>query len=67
MTIPCNKNITKLLNSYTIGITITLQCLLQSTKRALNVQHPITTVVPNKGPGFEHKEAKHEPKKFQVI
>ena len=37
MTIPCNKNITKLLNSYTIGITITLQCLLQSTKRALSV------------------------------
>ena len=30
-----NKNITKLLNSYTKGITITLQCLLQSTKHTL--------------------------------
>jgi len=37
MTIPCNKNITKLLNSYTIRITITLQYLLQSTKRALRI------------------------------
>ena len=32
MTIPCNKNITKLLNSYIIGITITLQ----SIKHTLN-------------------------------
>ena len=37
MTIPCNKNITKLKNNYTIGITITLQCLLQSTKHAINL------------------------------
>ena len=36
MTIPCDKNITKLKNDYTIGITITLQCLLQSTKHALS-------------------------------
>ena len=34
MIIPCNKNITKLKNNYTIGITITLQYLLQSTKYA---------------------------------
>ena len=33
----CNKNITKQLNSYAIGISITLQCLLQSTKRAPSV------------------------------
>ena len=36
MIIPCNKNITKLKNNYTIGITITLQHLLQSTKHALS-------------------------------
>ena len=36
MIIPCNKNITKLKNNYTIGITITLQRLLQSTKHALS-------------------------------
>ena len=30
----CNKYITKQPNSYAIGISITLQCLLQSTKRA---------------------------------
>ena len=36
MIIPCNKNITKLKNNYTIGITITLQYLLQSTKYALS-------------------------------
>ena len=32
ITINCNKNITKQSNSYDIGIFITLQCLLQSTK-----------------------------------
>ena len=35
LTIHYNKNITKQSNSYAIGICITLQCLLQSTKRAL--------------------------------
>ena len=35
MTIPCNKNITKQLNSYSYVIAITLQGLLQRTKRAL--------------------------------
>jgi hypothetical protein len=39
MTIPCNKNITKQLNSYYVGIAITLQCLLPRTKRALNEIH----------------------------
>ena len=37
MIIPYNKNITKLLNSQTIGINITLQYLLQSTKHTLRV------------------------------
>ena len=37
MTIPCNKNIAKLKNNQTIGITITLQHLLQSTKRKIIV------------------------------
>ena len=36
MIIPYNKNITKVLNNYNIGITIILQCLLQSTKHALS-------------------------------
>ena len=31
----CNKNITKQPNSYAIGKSITLQCLLQFTKCAL--------------------------------
>ena len=37
MTIPCNKNITKQLNNYSYVIAITLQGLLQRTKRALNI------------------------------
>ena len=37
MTIHCNKNITKQLNSYSYEITITLHDLLQCTKRALRV------------------------------
>ena len=37
MIIFCNKNITKLLNSYTIVITIILQYLLQSTKHTPKV------------------------------
>jgi hypothetical protein len=36
MTIPRNKNITKQLNSYSYVIVITLQDLLQRTKRAFN-------------------------------
>ena len=39
MIIPYNKNITKLKNNLTIGITITLQCLLQSTKHALIIYY----------------------------
>ena len=35
MTIPCNKNITKLKNNQIIRIIITLQCILQSTKYVL--------------------------------
>ena len=35
MIISCNKNITKHPNSYVIGISITLQYLLQSIKRAV--------------------------------
>jgi hypothetical protein len=35
MTIPRNKNITKQLNNYSYVIVITLQGLLQRTKRAL--------------------------------
>ena len=38
MIIPYNKNITKLLNSQIIGITTTLQCLLQSTKHTPSVK-----------------------------
>ena len=37
MTISCNKNITKQLNSYSYVIVITLQGLLQRTKRAIDV------------------------------
>ena len=37
MTIPYNKNITELLNSLTIEITITVYCLLQSIKCTLSV------------------------------
>ena len=37
ITIHCNKKITKQPNSYAIRISITLQCLLQSTKRAINL------------------------------
>jgi hypothetical protein len=37
MTIPRNKNLTKQLNSYFYVITITLQGLLQRTKRALSL------------------------------
>ncbi len=40
MTIPYNKNITKQLNSYSYVIPITLQNLLQRTKRALNNGFP---------------------------
>ena len=36
MTIPRNKNLTKQLNSYSYVIAITLQGLLQRTKRALS-------------------------------
>jgi hypothetical protein len=36
MTIPCNKNITKQLNSYSYIIIIILQDLLQRTKQALS-------------------------------
>ena len=36
MAIPRNKNLTKQLNSYSYVIAITLQGLLQRTKRALN-------------------------------
>ena len=37
MIISYNKNITKLKNNKTIGITITLQRLLQSTKQTLRI------------------------------
>ena len=42
MIISYNKNITKLKNNKTIGITITLQRLLQSTKHALSVDLGMT-------------------------
>ena len=38
MIIPYNKNKIKLKNKYTIGITITLQHILQSTKHALSAK-----------------------------
>ena len=38
MTIPCNKNIIKQLNSYSYVIAITLQGLLQRTKRVLRIK-----------------------------
>ena len=38
MIIPYNKNKTKLENNYTLGITITLQHLLQSTKHTLSAK-----------------------------
>ena len=37
MAIPRNKNLTKQLNSYSYVIAITLQGLLQRTKRALRI------------------------------
>jgi hypothetical protein len=44
MTILCNKNITKQLNSYSYVIVITLQCLLQRTKRALRIDGIVLNV-----------------------
>jgi hypothetical protein len=60
MTIPCNKNITKQLNNYSYVIAITLQGLLQRTKRALNVLSSVTRKTlgyshyPNKTRGTHH-------------
>ena len=45
MIIPYNKNITKVLNNYNIGITIILQCLLQSTKHVLRVDKNIKIIL----------------------
>jgi hypothetical protein len=47
MTIHCNKNITKQLNSYSYVIAITLRCLLQRTTRALRVRQK--TFIPTSG------------------
>ena len=44
MTIPCNKNITKQLNSYFYVIAITLQGLLQRSKRALKILSDTITI-----------------------
>ena len=48
MTIPCNESVTKQPNSYSLGIPITLQDLLQCTERALSLYQPASITLPRK-------------------